>query len=547
MTVFQNTWNASIPQSETPDVLAAITEKTVNDYLNAHRRNDSEKYSFTRVFSGDGQAKFQIEAVVEAPLRVDLPPFVPGSRNLIKIIEFPAGPRGGFQSRSVNLVRLYADNNTFRFSWTTSAGKSFAHELKKVMFRLDADLQIVTENAKNNLKFEVTALYIDQAQLKKMMQIWRAEEPSCAEKLDALFLSMLQVIAAQIAVQLKETIEIPVIDMGHIKLFASTLVLKNKTVVLAASGDIGAIVREFHARMQADCARVQEAFENDLERVGGVAALVFPSRTLARASRLDPASAEIFLLRSETRSAAQIWRDLRTTRSVVEQLPHRGGGARLPQRKGRKLALADVGLGVGLAEKLIQALASKAVPIDQRNCTKELSLALIKGRACANVHVWNPVITIGPGGLTGAVNLDVWAGIEYFLKKVWDCSWSWDGPHQIGVGLTGVPRLTLRTISNTSGLSIDARFDLSNVHLKTGINEIIDKIIAAIDGLFIAILEAILNSIAGLLSLVVVPVRISIPGQATGLRLSEFSTSLYARSQLKYLAVDCAAAPFKPS
>ena len=66
MTVFQTVWNQAIPQDAMPDILGAITEQTLNDYLTAHRRYDPEKYKFSKTFTGARQASFSIDVTVEA-------------------------------------------------------------------------------------------------------------------------------------------------------------------------------------------------------------------------------------------------------------------------------------------------------------------------------------------------------------------------------------------------------------------------------------------------------------------------------------------------
>lgn len=541
MAFFEGVWNTGIPASVSPDILAGITQVTINDYLKGHRRYDEDKYKFSRAFTGEKQSKFSVDATVETALRIELPPFPRTDEALVKFAEFPVQ---AFRNspESPNMVKIFADNNTLLFKWTTAAGKSFDHTVKNVKFQLDAEVDIVTDGSRHSLKFLVKTLSIDQADYKKMLDVWAKAEPTCEEKITALFLSMLQVIAGQIAGRLEETVEVPVIDMGKIRLYAAALALTNKTVVLGASGDISGHVRRINAEKMAYMMRVEQGFDNDVHRLGGITALIFPAKVVARARELDPQAAEMLLLRSAVRNDQEIWRDLVETRAVLDSLPNRGPHPKGKALKG-KAARGQIGIGIGLAEKLLQALASSAINVNERNCTDEKSAGIIKGRACANVHVWNPIITIGSGGLQGQVNVDVWAGIEYFVKQFWKCSWSWDGPHQIGVGITGTPRVTLRTVKVDEGLSIDARFDLKDVALKTGISELIDKIVGALSKLFIAVLQVIFNAIAGLLRLVVVPVKIAIPGQNTAVKLGTFDTSLYTRNAFRYLAVDCAATP----
>jgi hypothetical protein len=552
MSSFASVWNAVLPAGVVPDVLGAITEDAINNYLIAHWKYDNEKYSLSKELLGAGKAKFAVTVTVDRALRIELPQLRKAPKGWTKVFKYPSPPYGEHPFGRGNIC-LYADNNTFKFSWTTANGKSFSHIVKNVRFLIEAEVGLVTDGAQHNLRFSVTSLLVDQGQLGALLKIKPVDDPSCEEKIDALFLSSLQVMAEQAASKINETIEIPALNAGSIALYPSILAIRKKTIAIAAAGDISAMVRRSHAQLQANILRIREAFSHDVEQIGGLEALVFPSKVLRKASKLQSSVAQRLLASSATRSKKEIWGDLPKTRSVLSELSQAGaspshGAQRAPSR--RSMQGSAPGLGVAISERLLQALATQAMNIVQDSCTDEYSLVLVKGRVCANVHVWDPVISIGSAGLTATVKIDAWAGLQYWLKKVWDCSWSWDGPHNIGLGLAGTPKVTLSTKKDSRGLVINAQPDLHNVHLQTGINDLVDKIVAALDAPFIAILQAILYLIAQLLSLVVVPVKMSVPGQATAIQLADFITSQYLLGSSakagrnpnpkNFLAVDCA-------
>jgi hypothetical protein len=557
MSYFDSVWDAGIPASSKPDLLAAISESFINTYLAAHRANDPEKYIFKQTYSGDGGASFSLAMAVNSPLRIELPPFdTKAGEKYVELIRFPKCPRSttldAAASTNNQTLKIFADDNKFDFSWTTKAGKSFSHTTDKVRFLLTVEIDLAFNDNNLSLTFDVLSLSVEKTALKGMKDILVKSNPTCDEKLDALFITLLQVIASQVSKKLTETVEIPVLHLGNIDLYPSILSFSNKNIVIAAVGDIRKLVAQVRSRMQMDLMSVREAFQKDIDNVGGIEALIFPARSLEKARSMDPQLATAFLIGAKVRPHKQITADLVFTNAVLAEITGRVTNISNQKKNSesiKKIAKDNPNVGVGVAENLIQKITSQSLDINQKNCTGELTLALIKGAACANVHVWNPSITINTNGLQGTVNMDIWAGLEYFWKRFWDCSWAWDGPHQIGLGLAGKPQLDLRTGAIASGLSIIANFDLSQVHLKTGINDLVDKIIAALDAPFIAVLQIILNAVATLLSLLIIPVRITVPGQATGLKFGNFSTSCYLRDNgsSRFLAVDSSATPYKSS
>jgi hypothetical protein len=551
MSVFSRAWTSALAANLEADVLGAMTEDAINAYLKDHWKNDREKYRYSKTLNGQNKASFELEVTVDAPLRVELPPL---SKDYGKYT-----PVTYFTEADLNIpsdsssVRIFADTNSFTFVWTTASGKSFSHNLKNVRILLDAEVLSSIDGIQHNVKFKVLSLSIDAVSMRVINPPSGAQDLKCDEKLDTLFLSLMQVVGAEVAVRVNETIEIPALNVGTLALYPSAIVLLQKTIVIAAAGDISTTVRRIATRVKNDVERVRQAFLIDLGRAGSAEALIFSKRIVERARGLQASASLKLFTSSKVRSRRQIWADMSTTRDELALILSRSEPSVSVIRVNRSTRRrGEAGLGVAVSERLLQNLAAHSMSLTEENCTKELSVGAAKGRLCANIHVWNPTISVDDDGLTGTVDIDVWAGLQYWVKSFWDCSWTWDGPHNIGLGVIGAPKITLRTVSNHNGLSIEAHFDLSAVHLQTKVSPLLDKLLAALDPLFIAMLQVIVNAVADLMSLVVVPVRVSVPGQRTGIALSNFKTSRYVRpkgsrtaveAKDNYLAVDCVLTP----
>jgi hypothetical protein len=191
----------------------------------------------------------------------------------------------------------------------------------------------------------------------------------------------------------------------------------------------------------------------------------------------------------------------------------------------------DSQVGVAINEYVLDKIVSRFGNIHKSGRTGRKSvLDVVRGFAGYELRVGSVDITVSSAGITGSTPVNVFAGLYYQYKVVDDCSWKWGDEKKIGLGVKGKPKVTLRTRSS-SGLSVRADFDLGGLKIYTGAGFPIDDLLDLLSPLFMGALEAILDTIALGISFVVIPVKIAIPGQATVIQFSQFTTGQWNHPQ----------------
>src|SRR5262249_23019795 len=105
-------------------------------------------------------------------------------------------------------------------------------------------------------------------------------------------------------------------------------------------------------------------------------------------------------------------------------------------------------------------------------------------------------------------------------RKFWDCSWRWDCS-DLSMAVKGRPGIRL-DLSQGDGVRVNARIYGSLV-LETNLPWPFNEIIRAFSGIIWEVVKAIINSVLPHITVEIVPPRVSLPDQKTGLSLSGFT------------------------
>lgn len=558
MTDYAQLWNRQIPVATKASVIAGITQEGVNNYLEAHRRFDGQRYIVTREFKDGAATKFSLTLIVGGdkvahnagtakPLTVAFPSAaLPRPESPFQAVYDYSPDHGVYAydqlAEPLPNVVVSARDIALYTSWPKVGGGSWSHEQKGIDFDLDAKLDLVEDSERFSLRLTPVRLRISQASqqalsegvLKTLGQDAKSGVPADPDqKISDLFMALIELAASAVGPNLVRNIQIPVIEFGKFKAFPSAMALSDGVATVSAvvdTADHAALARAEMASLERG---VQDAFLQDVAARGGLEALAYSDEILKAASELDASDRIDFLMSKPTLSEAEIEARLTHVRAFAdatllrvqteiarEQTPALRTSAVLGKAAGEALAVA-------VSEDLLNRLVADIGGTYRSGFIDRLTLVLVRGRLGYELRLGKPNITI-TNQLTGSVHVDVFAGLYYQLKEIVRCSWRWGREHRVGLGVKGAPEVTLRTV-RSNGLSVAASVNLGDLKLQTGLGSVLDKLLNVLAGLFFKAVELVLNVILKFLQFVVVPAQFAVPDQNTAIRLSRFDTSQYVR------------------
>ncbi len=550
MTNYAQIWDRTIPSEISISALAGLTEGAINEYLKAHRKNDSLRYIFERSFTDGSNELFRIEMVVGGtkeqhqqgrakPLEIALP----NGKELKLPSNFTSfyayRPKHGTFTQSQlsenlpNLQVLAPDVNIY-LSWPNSTGGKWSHHVSNLSFLFQTKLELSEQDGRYSLSFVSTSISVTK-NIRALLKRGLAKLNNADQKIDDLILGILQVVSSQVGPDLVENIELPAIEIGKFEAIPTAMSISNGVISIGAHLDAQREINQTSTRLLAANSLVQEAMLLDIEAAGGIEFIVFPKSVARRATSLQGEALFRFLENQVVLDDRAISQNLPRVARALEGIKlsvsaERNAIQRSPGRASVRAGLRTPdGMAVAINEATLDRLVSGLGNVIKKGQTDRASLAAIRGYLGYQINLGRPDISITSGNqLTGSIPIDLFAGLFYQLKQILDCSWRWGSERRIGVGIRGTPRISIRTVSSR-GLSLSASVSLSGVSVYTGLGGVFDRIVRALAKPFLAALEATLNLLLLPLSFVVIPAEFEIADQKTRLALSRFKGVQYKR------------------
>ncbi|MGJ3257723.1 MAG: hypothetical protein ACFE0K_15525 [Alcanivorax sp.] len=556
-----------LPTSDMPDAVFSISQDSINNLLSAHRLHDAGLYYRKEELRNtiSKQPFFSMEVLVGAkkdtPIRKAKPLVLKLYDSKQDVTQALSGNRLVYtyaaksEARAIGInldpnVVIGASDINFYLEWPNSSGGAWKEHIKDVAFTLEAYLDIeqidgsaegdAAEVAQAALKIVPISLFVGQEDFARVYQAIEEKmlddggNALTAGRVSDLIVSLFAFAATKIGPDLIQTIHLPMAQVSGHDVYPSFMKIKDATV------SIGAHLRPSEeklnelATIKGQIDHYQWLLEQDVAAAGGWDKLLYTDESLIAYHDTPAHLRHAATKKLEMRSEADIEFFLRASNAFSKQLiadiesRNELRIAGTPVKQSLSVSKVKDGLAVAINEYFFDQVVADFGNANDADRTKTLRvLDSIKGYLNYRYSVGIPDIKVS-NKISGSVATDAWAGLTYAYREYHRCSTSWSSWKNIGVGIKGKPKLSLKTISS-SGVSFLAKFNFGSLRLYTG-QKVVDALLKPLSKLFIKPFELFLNALSVLLSFVVLPAKFSPKNMNTALSISRVSMSNYKRS-----------------
>jgi len=551
MVAFNTHWTKLLASTtDGGDILASIREAAINHYLEKHFAGDKAKYSVIKSMVGKvdvgGTTKdVPIKLVVSAktPLIVDFAPLagaptIGGAWNAVDVPD--ATP-----NLSQGNVRIRVDQVAFSVEWQSvfQPGVKFTWSPSPILFEAEAriDLRTIAEPVEEarhvlhlqpvHVRFARPSRAILEKELDDLVKRLPPADAAIVvkhaiDKFDELLVLALNTAAVELAPRFATSIEIPVPVVAQQRIVPRALLISDDIATVSLGLDDNRLRQDAGKALARAATEVSLALEEDIEAAGGFRALVCRDVMAVDWDSIDS------IRDVEILPEAEISAKLKKTHEVSSRQSARAA-REIGYWEGRSTgapaaaAVAD-GVGVAINEYFLDSVAATFAQ-SSSDCTDCLNLQAVRGRACYWLRLYDADISIGDSGgvlvVGGAVGVDIGGKLEACVRKFWDCSWKWVC-EELRMAVKGRPGVDITLIANKY-VAFSAKIT-GRLQLETNLPFPFDKIISAMSAIVWEGVKAILNAFLTHIQIVIVPPRIDIPQQKTGISLSNFTPAFYS-------------------
>lgn len=524
------------------DIIASIREEAINYILSKHFQFDNDRYSLTitKTISITDPAGHEVDRDVKititanTPLTVELPPYKqkmsgrawnsietggPGGTLTIP----PLPPQGGKLGTGSETVHVFCSSLTISLMWPKLTGTgNWTFTSQPISIAAQAAVQLKVDADGPVLHLQVLSVWFGKTQFtamrravaRKLASLPKAErgapQDECEEKFTDLLLIAANMVATQYAPAMVQDIHIPVpVMLGHV-VHPSLFEMGDKVITIGATVDGAALFAAASTNFERLFRKFNGLLERDIELAGGFERVFIKERKGGRVvPRTKSELATLLPLSSAFLS------DIRKATQPVK-------------RVGTKAAGIDDGFGVGINADVLTRFARSAMPAPVQQCEEKEVLYLLKGGVCWWMHVWNPNINIAKVTISGTVNVDIGGSIEACVRKVYECSTSWDCA-TLSLAVVGSPGLSF-TLSSGNGIVFTAQADPDGLRIVTNLPSPFDQVINAFSGWVFQGLVAVLDLVARNIHFQILTPDIAIPKQNTKLSFSDVNPFAFVRN-----------------
>lgn len=570
---YASLYDSILPGRDLPDAIFSLSEDAINDLLRAHRQFDDSLYRRSEEFKDAGSNKkfFSLDVVVGGerktrpkdaePLVIklyDTPQHVSAATDGSALVyRYPSrrDGRSAIVNPSPNVV-VGASKINFYLEWPRSGpgGGVWREHIRDVAFTMEAHLDIEdvdasashdgNERTQTQLKIVPISLFVGQSDLERVQtqltrRLTQERDAPIAGKVSDLIVTLFAFAATKIGPDLAQTIPLPLAEVSGHDVYPSFMRIQSEVVTIGATLAANEDSRSFSRQVLAAQETYQMLLQRDVEAAGGWDKVLFTEDSLDSFYELPENLRHRGVRKLRRRTSDQIAETLIRSETYAKEF-----GAAIKSKISERLSSADArksstkrlsatrirqGMAVAINEHFFDSIVADMGNIDKSDQTPTVKvLNTVKGNLGYRVYIGTPDIAVSKRGISGAVDVDAWGGLNYAYREYHKCSTRWSSWKKVGLGIRGEPKLTLKT-RRSAGLSVFATFDLSKLKLYTGA-KLLDALVGALSKFFLSGVESILNTLAAMLSFVVVPAEFSSKNMNTVMSLSRFSTDQYKRA-----------------
>ncbi|MFI7865694.1 hypothetical protein [Ectopseudomonas khazarica] len=524
-------WNDIFSNGFTGDFVSSISFDALNHTLSAHHTNPKDrnryKYKISKpLTSQKPQRNFELVIDLTKPLSVihepnpeafkvsngwaELPgPFPLDGSGVTKESE---PPRPNIRVRIPSIV--------LQLKWP-KAGTSGDHIWNPtgLSAELAAYISIVRDGGRVSLFIVPTMISFTYTHIIPAIENALAKDPAlqeCESKFNDLLLIGLNEFSVELLPKLVQTIELPSIEVTSMALHPTFLHVAPMHVSVGASLDSNERIEKVAERFSTTLGALEYALERDVQDAGGINALIVDS--------VESASTGEISFHSE----AVIDQQLTRVNQILSELRKSITEINIDVAPSPMTAGIREGIGIGFNEYLATTIANESLPPGQSQCSKEERiLDVVKGRVCHWSRISDAKIKFSGATINASVDVDLGGKIVACVKKFWDCSWRW-ACEDMGLSFVGRPAISIRLLSDGGGVRFACSVNLGGLKPVAKLPWPFNKVVEFFFSIIIKFIEAILNLIALSMSFVVIPVRVTLPGQSTVVTFSAFTGFPYS-------------------
>jgi hypothetical protein len=543
-------------QTTEVDLIGSINEDGINYILNKHYQFDKQRYTLNlqRQFNVNGVLRtFTVTLTANNAFTITLPPYtaIPPATPLMPLDPVPASskltyppipPPTATKSKSKNTptpppnIQVYCPSVTFTLTWPKLDGTlpnwSFTSNPFSILAEALVELNVTSSGAVVNLQlvsasFEPTIPSLQNKAFKRFFEGLSESDRALVGDDDQAFQDLLLIvlnIAADIyAPKMVYDINIPVITLAGVPIYASLLDVTQKTVVVGASVNRPSLSTSSTASIQRKIQTYLGLLDQDIANAGGMEGLVVKTRR-RRGSKHE----EILF-----RSAKEINSMLPLSSAYLSSIK-----VALKPVKKTATPQADVpgALALGADQLFLTRVVTSIIPSPSNYCSAWATLLdTLRGRICYWVIFSDPEVTIAGTSVSGDVGVDIGGAIDGCVRKFWDCSFQWDC-NSLSLAIVGRPGIDLY-FDTGSGVSFKGKITGSvqlDSNLPFPFGNIVDFFGTTIANAIIGIVNAVVSAI----QFDILLPTFQLPEQNTVLEFEDVSPFPFTRSVPATLPAD---------
>lgn len=539
----------SVPGRQGVDIIASLDEEVLNQFLAKHFEYDNERYKlgFKQTFDDHGTERvFTLSVEARRPFHIVLPPFWPLRAEAPMKRSFFEAKTGwvstGSEARHLPLLAQNKDSTDpsnvflgcpemmFVLTWPNlSGGKDWKFDLGPLAVGATAVLslehQIEPENPPRDVSFlriTPTAIRFDISPQRLADRALRSLQSSRNSQLKSLaddqgfrdlLVIALNIACTMYAPKMVQDIKLPSPTLLNQTITVSMVDVSDKFLTVGSTIDRQAFAEQKQSDLHSMLKELDVALAADIDAQGGLQAIADEQLAASR-----PVSASTLL--------TQLPRTNAFIRSLQQLSPS-------PSRQRRsRAAVTGQGGAIGINAHLLTALVRDILPEPKADCTGWLDLALVRGRLCWWARLFDPNVQITEVSrkpqVDGSIAVDVGGAIEACIRRFWDCTWRWECGRAT-LSLNGPFGVALALKDSSQGVAFSGKISRTP-NVETNLPFPFDVVVKAVGGIILAAIVAFVNAVLSLVTIVIVPPDLVLPGQRTGLQLEDFAAFYFKRS-----------------